>query len=460
MMKNREVLLLTGMLILMTAFSIAVTGFASANQGNFSKIKPRFIAESFWGTNTSPLVVYPGASYMPLTTELVYLGPANIYNVSIYFNSSYPLVLSKGQKQISLFLPEVSPGDRIRLFGYFNVSSSSHPGIYNETLTIVYYTMEAGKSIPIMVRGNETINTSIPILGYSDIKLMAFRTNPPVLYAGMKVASITLYLINKGNSPAVNVSVELETNHLISPLYNSSNKIFIAYLPPGTPFNITVPVKLANLTETKYLSYNGVLMKFSPPKGYNTTLALRINYTGGYENIPVSLQVYPTAHFAVVGVQHSRLFPGASKKYITITLANVGYANASFVTITLLPNPVFSPHTTSSENPLIAIERLNFTLGDVVSNGKANVTYVLDVSSGIKQGTYYLPLLVSWYQGPTMQEMHQIIEVPVKISPIFSLSSLGLSSSSAGSPMFILTFIAVIVVIILVAMAAIGSRRK
>jgi len=77
------------------------------------------------------------------------------------------------------------------------------------------------------------------------------------------------------------------------------------------------------------------------------------------------------------------------------------------------------------------------------------------VSSGIKPGTYYLPLLLTWYQPPTMQVMHQVVLVPLSVS-----SGLQLKLPSGSSSNLALYVIAAVVVIILIVMAVVGARRR
>ncbi|AFZ70343.1 hypothetical protein Calag_0585 [Caldisphaera lagunensis DSM 15908] len=417
-------------------------------------LKPSFIAYSYWGSNTSPILAYPGASFLPLTITVTYLGPYTLYNVTINSTITYPLILSKGSSIPSLYIPVLTPGTTLKLFGLFNVSNTSN-GIYNETLNIKYTIFktipETNQTIPISQF--TTIKYSVPILGYVDLKLVGFKTNPPVIYAGDTAAILTVYLVNQGNVIASNVSAYLYTPSQLSPLYLGSNKINIGYLPIGTPVNISFPLEIQNITTPISLiePYKTVQI----PASFNTTAILVIKGNGINESFNIPIEVKPSAYFIATQVYHNSLTQGESNTYLTISLINLGSATSKFVTVTLLPNPVITPYVSSSINPLIGVETINYTVGDIPSNAIFNVTFVISASSGITPGTYYIPILVTWYQPPTMTPMHQVIEIPITISSSFSIGSFSKISS-----IDILYLVAIIVIIILIVMVIIGRRRK
>ena len=417
-------------------------------------LKPSFIAYSYWGTNGSQIIAYPGASFLPLTITITYLGPYTLYNVTINSTISYPLTLSKGDSTPSLYIPVLTPGTTLRLFGLFNISNTSHDGIYNETLNIKYTTFETipqtNQTIPITQF--TTTKYSVPILGYVDLKLAGFKTTPPVIYAGDTAAILTVYLVNQGNVIASNVSAYLYTPSQLSPLYLSSNKINIGYLPIGTPINISFPLEIQNITTTVSLIEPYKTMQIPAP--FNTTAILVVKGNDINESFDIPIEVKPSAYFVTTQIYHNSLTPGESNTYLTISLINVGGVTSKFVTVTLLPNPIITPYVSSSINPLIGVETINYTVGDIPSDTAFNVTFVVSSSSGISPGTYYIPIAITWYQPPTMTPMHQIIEIPITISSSFSLNL------SKASSIDVLYLVAIIVIIILIVMAIIGVRRR
>ncbi|MFP3310103.1 MAG: hypothetical protein RXO27_04835, partial [Acidilobus sp.] len=234
-------------------------------------------------------------------------------------------------------------------------------------------------------------------------------------------------------------------------LYPNMSVIRLGYLPPGRVVNVTAPLSIANVSEIASYPFG----YFRVPEPFNATVYLNVSYAGGSALIPITVYVRPSAHFAVINVYHGDLSVGSSNVYVTVELADVGLDNASYVTATLLPNPIFTPYVPSSENPLLAVDFMNESLGSLTSGSYANVTFVVSVSSGIKPGTYYLPLLLTWYQPPTMQVMHQVVLVPLSVS-----SGLQLKLPSGSSSNLALYVIAAVVVIILIVMAVVGARRR
>jgi hypothetical protein len=414
-------------------------------------IKPAFVAFSHWGVNATYLVAYPGASFMPLTITLLYEGPVTLYNVNVTLNVSYPLSLVQGEPTPRLQVLELQPGQELTMFGLFNVSGQASPGVYNETLNVTY---AAEVQTPLgaeTIKGSSSVRFTVAITGYSSLEVEGFRTVPPLIYAGMQAAELVVYIANKGTSPASNITVTLNVSSPLYPLYPGSNVVRIPYLPPGYTVNLTFPLGLSNVTKLASMSFGN----YEVPEPYNATVDLILTGNGLRYVVPLTLYVAPSAYFVLVASSYPHVTPGSSDFYVTVTLGNVGTSKARFVTVTLLPNPVFTPYISSSENPIIALSLWNCSLGDVNAGAEANATFVLSVSSAIRPGTYYLPLLVSWLQPPTMQPMHEVIMVPVSVSPSFSFASLSLHSSTTT-----LYLVAAIVVIIIVVMAALGRRRS
>ncbi|MGC8572841.1 MAG: COG1361 S-layer family protein [Caldisphaera sp.] len=448
----------TNIFMLLLVISLIIVSLSFLNIGKAETtpiLKPSFVAYSYWGTNESHMLAYPGGSFLPLTITITYLGPYTLYNVTINSTISYPLILSKGETTPSLYIPVLNPGTTLKLFGLFNISYNSEDKIYNQTLNIKYTLFETipqtNKTIPIIKY--MTLNYSVPILGYVNLKLAGFKTTPSVIYAGDTAAVLTVYLVNEGNVIASNVSAYIVTPPQLSPLYPGSNTINIGYLPPGTPINISFPLEIKNVTSSIRLLQPYETVQIPAPFNAMVILVVKGNNIDEYFDIPVDVK--PSSYFVVSNVYHNTFTQGESNTYITVSLINLGNSVAKFTTVTLLPNPIITPYVSSSINPLIGAETINYTVGDVPSGGAFNVSFVISASSGISPGNYNIPIAITWYQPPTMTPMHQIIEVPITISSSFSLNSLGKLNSFT-----ILYVIAAIVIIILVVMAIIGLRRR
>ncbi len=404
---------------------------------------PYFRAVATWGSPSSPLLVAPGSSNVPLTIQLIYEGPVNLYNVTASLELGYPLAPAWGQGNVTAYAPILEPGGELVLSGFFNVSGSAHVGVYNGTVRVSYVEVvqgPLGEEVPLA--GSEEINFSLPVIGYSGVRIVGFYTSPPVIYAGDSAGELTVVLVNYGNAPAEDVNVTASFSPPLSPLYPGSNSAFIAYMPPGEPVNLTFPFSVSGA-----------------PYGSATISSAEINVSCSScsAELSVPLEIAPSAHFEASGVAHGAMAPGSSDSYVTITLVNSGGAEAKYLTATLLTGPAFSPYAPSSENPIIAAESVNYTLGDVMPGGSVNVTYVVDVASGLRPGTYYLPLLLTWYQPPTMQPMHQVIEVPITVTSPFSLPSL--ASLTSGEGRGLVPYAAAIAVIaVLLAMVLVGRK--
>ena len=421
--------------------------------------QPYFTAFGSWGVNSTAIVASPGSSDVPLTVELVYEGPLQLYNVSATLEPSYPLVSVRGQGNVSEFVPVLEPGKELQLVGIFNVSKSAQVGVYNETIHVSYVELAQipGTDTEVALSGSEDVNFSVPILGHSDVRLAGFTTYPPVIYAGDMAGELEVVLVNYGNVAAEGVNVTIDFGAPLAPLYPRSNSAFIAYMPPGEPVNLTFPFSIGNATENVLVYPLGYL---AVPEPVNSTAILNISYAAGSSEVDIPIEIAPSAHFVYTGIAHGSAASGASDSYVTVTLLNVGGAEAKYVTVTLLTGPVFSPYAPSSENPIIAAESINYSLGNVAPGSAANVTYLVDVASGLRPGTYYLPLLVTWYQPPTMQQMHQVIEVPISVVAPFSLTSLSALHEDPASSLLILYGASIAVIVVLIAMVLVGRRRR
>jgi len=411
-------------------------------------LQPYFLAYAQWGINGS-MLAYPGGVSLPLIIKVTYEGPVELYGVNATFYPEYPLSFISGEKSEQLLIPALEPGSTFELAGFFDVSANAHDGLYEQRL-LVSYEIESS-SQPLEVA--EWVNFTVPILGLSMLRLQAFETYPSVIYAGERAGELRVYVVNSGNVTASGVLVSAHFSYPLSPLYEGSDRVYVGYLPAGRSVNLTFPFALANITQYVSIS-SGRSVAVPRPIVVNATVTLAS--TSESRNFSVPITVMPSAYFAVSGTEQSSISVGSSDDYVEIRITNVGSSSAKYVTLTMLMNPVFTPYAPSSENPIISVESINYTLGDVEYGSSANATFVIDTASGIKPGTYYLPILVTWYQEPTMQVMHQELLVPVSVKAAFSISSM-----PSGEESTLLTYaLAAIIIVILIILVIIGIRRK
>lgn len=395
--------------------------------------QPSFEAAAVWGSPQSPMLAAPGSTSLPLYVEVTNLGPAPGYNVSLTFEASYPLIPVKGvPSELTLRLPALPVGGTATIVGYYNVSPSVSPGVYEESVVVEYSL--GGQT------HTETLEVDVPILGVVDIELAGFRYTPSAIYPGYPYAELTVVLVNAGTATASSVSVSLNTSYPVYPLYQGSEKVSVGYMPVGQPVTLSFPLGVYNTSGA-----------------VNTTLTLTVSYNGGRsQSYTIPFTEYPKAVLEVVGVDTPTIRVGDGGDYVTVTVKNVGDAPAEYLTFTLLPSNVFQPSVPSSENPLLALTAVNESVGALLPGESVNVTYVIQVSSNIEQGTYTLSLLASWRQQGSPQPFTQLITVPINVHRTL----LGeLEQSLLGQTNPLLFFEIILALAVVVALMAAAARR-
>src|SRR5579883_963399 len=67
------------------------------NSYNAYSLSQTFQAVSFWGSSSAPLLASPGSSNLPLTIQVINVGPNTVTSLSISFLSYFPLIPASGQ---------------------------------------------------------------------------------------------------------------------------------------------------------------------------------------------------------------------------------------------------------------------------------------------------------------------------------------------------------------------------
>lgn len=393
-----------------------------------------FEATAVWGSTQSPLVAAPSSTNLPLFITLYDLGPTSpIYAVTVSFSPISPLTPVSGEPQtISQYVPEVTAGQSVVLIGYYDVSSSATPGIYNQSLTVTY----SNGTAPFY----QSVPFSVAILGSSKIAVSGFTYNPALIYPGMTLASLEVYIQNTGSSIASNVSANLITSYPVSPASMGSTSAFLGFLPVGTPVPVTFVLSIANS---------------SVPE--NTSLTLVVNYNEGLsQQFVIPFIEQPRAIIQLKSIGMPTVNIGDSADYVTMQVENIGTVPAEFTMLTMLPSNVFSPSIPSSENPLLALTAMNQSVGTIMPGQIVNVTYVIQVSSSIPQGTYSLGFLVTWRQSSSLTPFAQesSILIPVHRTLVQSISS------EISNPIIILAIVVVLIVIIVAAIIGFRASRR
>ena len=382
-----------------------------------------FSVSTLWGSMSSPITVSPGETQVPLTLIVRNLGDVNALNVSLLFNSEYPLYFTQKSGYIGI----VPAGEYNYVTVTVNVYPNATPGVYYIPVTLQYFQTKTTLYAPVVIYSpNITIN--------------AF-TIPPQLFPGYYDVEVKAIVINYGSALANNVTVTFSSPFQVI----SQNSFNLGALPQGVPANITFLVNIPNNTVPGYYYFN-----------------FTVKYDGGKYVKSVKMEVYPKANLQIVHVYYSSLGAGASNVPITITIKNVGNATAKNVKAILGSSNVIYPYVSSS-NPLMALTASEASLGDIAPGEEVNVTYDIEVSSGVNPGNYTIPLTLLWNQTGGLFPFVQNDKFTVQVSPspFSNIVSQGIVVEVNNSKYTIswLEIIVVIIIIILIILA-VGLRGR
>ena len=384
-----------------------------------------FSISTLWGSINSPITVSPGETQVPLTFIVRNLGDINVLNVSLDFDSEYPLYFT----QKSAYIGIIPAGKFNYATVTVNVYPNATPGVYYIPVTIHYFQTKTVLYAPVIIYSpNITVNVF---------------TIPPQLFPGYYDVEVKAIVINYGSALANNVSVSIS-----SPFPVVSQSVFnLGALPQGVPANITFLINIPNDTAPGYYYFN-----------------FTVKYDGGKYVKSVKIEVYPKANLQIVHVYYSSLTPGASNVPITITIKNVGNATAKNVKAILGTSNVIYPYVSSS-NPLMALTASEVFLGDIAPGQEVNITYDIEVSSGANLGNYTIPITLIWNQTGGLYPFVQSDKFTVQVSPspfsnIISQGIVVEVNSSKYTITWLEIIIAIIIIILIVLAVALRSRRR
>ncbi len=426
--------------LILLLFVLVSLSFVMVTQGAHAvviELQPSFQTTALWGSPQSPLLAAPGSTSLPLYVSVTNLGPEELYSVVMRLQPSYPLVPIKGVPgNITLRLPALPVGSTVALVGYFNISPSIQPGVYNQTLLVDYMVGNQTYS--------QTLNIGVPILGEPKIQLAGFSYNPIRVYPGYPYAELTAILVNTGTATASSVSVELNISYPVYSIYNGSESQTVGYMPVGTP-----------------VALNFILGVYNTSSAVNTSLILIVRYNQGQtQRFSVPFIEYPKAALSIVGVTSPTVRVGDEADYVTLTVKNTGDVPAQFLTFTLLPSDVFQVSVPSSENPLLALSAVNVSVGTLMPGQEANITYIIQVNSNIKHGVYPLSVVATWRQPGATQPFIQELTVPIQVHRTLIQSFLHSFENLNSNPVLVLETLLIIILIIIVIAIAVRLRTR
>ncbi|MCI2415626.1 MAG: hypothetical protein MPF33_10375 [Candidatus Aramenus sp.] len=376
-----------------------------------------FSITAVWGTPSSPITASAGSTDLPLTLVVRNLGIVDATNVTLYFQSTYPVKFA----QSSLSLGVVPAGEINEGTVTASVYANATGGIYYIPVKVHYFDVNSVYDVPVLI---SSPSISVDVF-----------TIPPQVFPGYYDVRVEAVILNYGQGYAENASIMITSPFEVT----SQSNVSLGVIPSGRPINVTFLINVPN-----YTSPGNYPIKFT------------LVYDGGEVEKTFNLIVYPKAEFEVVATYYT-LTPGSSQVPVTITLKNEGNTTAQNVIVRLGSSDVIYPYVSSS-NPLSALTASTAYLGDVGPGQEVNVTFVVDVSSGVSPGKYPMALALEWNQTGSLYPLVQAITTSVSVSP--TLENQLLRESVAGIPVVAFIVIIVILVIVVIALAVRSARKK
>ncbi len=376
-----------------------------------------FSISTVWGTTSSPITASPGSTQLPLTFIVRNLGDVTATNVSIQIINSYPLNLSQKIIHIGIVPAGEYNLNTITASVYPNVT----PGIYYIKASLHYFDTSTIEYIPVLI--------SSPQLSLNVI------TIPPQIFPGYFDVRVEAIILNHGSGIAQNAFIYLKSPFKVV----SENNISLGAIPSGVPINATFLINVPNSTK---------------PGNYSLTFIIK--YDGGELEKTINITVYCKANIVIENVIYPTINPGSSKVPITIILKNIGNATACNVKVILGSSNVIAPHVSTS-NPLEALTASEQEIGNLKPDQEVNVTYIVDISSGVSPGYYPFSIILVWNQTGSLYPLAQTDESTIHVSPTL-LSQI--TSYDIVSIPVIYVIIFVIIIIIIIAIFAARRRSK
>ncbi|MEM0374584.1 MAG: hypothetical protein QXO96_08570, partial [Sulfolobales archaeon] len=162
-----------------------------------------FTASSIFGTPNNPLVVAAGMDNVPLTIILQNIGNTVASNVTIIFNTNYPLEFL--ERNISIgYLP---PGQPIPITTFVNIPSNLTFGIYTINVIIKYFNnIKKEIEIPININGFISLQLS---------SIWGSISNPITASPGSNNIPLTIIIKNSGTVTITNTTLILNSEYPI-----------------------------------------------------------------------------------------------------------------------------------------------------------------------------------------------------------------------------------------------------
>lgn len=391
-----------------TALTYVNSTFFVPVEGSVNLVSPT----AFFGTQSSPLVGTPGMSNVPLTIMLENTGTSAATNVSVVYTPSGSF---SGITQ-STVISAIPAYEAVPVTFLVSVADNASVTMaLAQNLTVSYY----GSS--------HIVHFTAPVTGSSNLSVVNYFTNPPVIFQDEKFIALTLVTENSGSSFAKNVTVSVASNRF-SVITNPYN---LSYYPAESLENFTFLLNAQNYTG---LSYIHVTL------GKTTqTIALNLRSYGSFgisANIP-------------------DLHTGASKQLLSFNITNTGLFTLYDFTLHLLSPSVVSLHIPSS-NPLAALTETNVTFAQIKPGQTVTATFLVDTSSSAAFATYPAQLAISWRLNDSVSLFYHTYNFNEKVTPTGIQSIQGMITFTPLNIAVLVLIVALVIGLVVLA----GRGRK
>ncbi|MCY0859322.1 MAG: S-layer protein [Sulfolobaceae archaeon] len=336
-----------------------------------------FTIKAIWGSTTSPLVVEPGESMVPLTLIIMNTGNVLASNVTITFKSGYPIKFLTNSTTIGY----VPAGQFSETTVYADVYTNASAGVYNIPITVHYFT-----------NAKQTVMVEVPINAgnFSVDAVWGTPSSPLTVGPGETDVPLTLIIFNTGSTTVANVSVSLTSTY---PVYFLESSATVGYIPVGGYNEVTVYANIAKNATGGVYHIPITIHYFSGAK-YKTNFTVLIN------NANFSVE-------AIWGTPSSPMVvaPGETMVPLTFIIFNTGQFVASNVSLTF-----------TSRFPVKFLES-SATVGYIPVGGYNEVTVYANVYNNATVGIYTIPVTIHYFDGSI-----KVVNVTISISGNVSIT--------------------------------------
>lgn len=369
--------------------------------------------QSYFGTEGTPIIGTAGMKNVPLTVVLENTGNSFVQNISVSYTPSGVL---SGVQQSTYVSAMQSYGYTMLTF-IVSIHPGTADGIYSQSLVTSYNGLQ------------KNVTFSVPVTGYSNVSLVTYYTDPPVIYENMKFIQLTAVFANSGNSFASNLNITASSSSFSILTQGYS----IPYLKSGGVFNATFLINAPSSSGNASLSIS------DGHGSYNANIMVR---SGGSLAITSSVP---------------QMKPGQSQALESFTVVNAGNATMYDLSLYLISPSIISVHVSSS-NPLSALTANNFTIGQLNPGQSFIVTFIVDVSSSAVSGTYQSQLFISYMLNGTLMKFTHTYNFENSIQPT-SIQSFE-NTLNVSLQEFIVLIVIIAIIIAVVGYAARSRRKK